>query len=85
MRGRGTSLAVRLIPASSEMEVLFDDLAMPLIVGVQPAPNSFGRKQSIRERTDERPSWAQHAGHVSEHFDGFAEVVNGNAAHHGVE
>ena len=85
MRGRGTSLAARLIPASSETEVLFDDLAAPLVVGVQPAANSLGRKASIRERTDERPSWAQHAGHVSEHFYGSGEVVDRNAAHHGVE
>src|ERR1700693_1351515 len=85
MRGRGTSLAARLIPTSSETEVLFDDLAALLVVGVQPAANGLGRKASIRERTDKRPSWAQHAGHVSKHFYGPGEVVDGNAAHHGVE
>ena len=37
MRGRGTSFAARLIPASGETEVLFDDLAAPLVVGIQPA------------------------------------------------
>ena len=81
---RGTSLAARLIPASSETEVLFDDLAVPLVVGVQPAANRLGRKASIRERTDERPSWPQH-GPVSEHLYGSGEVVDGNAADHGVE
>ena len=85
MRGGGTSLAARLIPASSETKVLLDDLAALLVVGVQPAANSLGRKASIRERTDERPSWAQHAGHIGEHFYGSGEVVDGNAAHHCVE
>jgi hypothetical protein len=85
MRGRGASLAARLIPASCETEVLFDDLAVPLVVGVKPTANSLGRKTSIRERTDERPSWAYHPGHVSEHLYGSCEVVNGNAAHHSVE
>ena len=78
-------MAARLIPASSETEVLFDDLAALLVVGVQPAANSLGRKASIRERRDERPSWAQDAGHVSKHFYGSGEVVDGSAAHHGVE
>jgi hypothetical protein len=78
-------LAARLVPAPSETEVLFDDLAVLLVVGVQPAANGLGRKASIRECTDERPSLAQHAGHVSKHFYGSGEVVDGNAAHHGVE
>jgi len=78
-------LAARLIPASSESEVLFDDLAAPFVVGVQPAANSLGRETSIRERTDEGSSWAQHAGHVDEHFYGSGEVVDGNAAHHRVK
>jgi hypothetical protein len=78
-------LAAGLIPASSETEVLFDDLAVLLVVGVQPAANSFGRKASIRERTDERPSLAHHASHVSKHFYRSREVVDGNAAHHSVE
>src|ERR1700731_1593078 len=85
MRFRDTSFAVRLIPASGETEVLFDDLAALLVVGVQPAANGLGRKASIREGTDERTSWAQHASHVSKHFYGSGEVVDGNAAHHGVE
>ena len=85
MRGRRTSSAAGLIPASSETEVLFDDLAVLLFVGVQPAANSFGRKASIREGADERPSLAQHAGHVSKHFYRSGEVVDGNAAHHAVE
>lgn len=84
MRDRGTSLAARLIPASSETEVLFHDLAVLLVLGVQPAADSFGRKASIRERTGELPSLAQHAGHVSKHFYGSREVVDRNAAHHGV-
>src|ERR1700722_18608164 len=85
MRFKGASLASRLIPTSGETEVLFDDLAALLVVGVQPAANSLGRKTSIRERTDERTSWAQHASHVSKHFYGSGEVVDGNAAHHAVE
>ncbi len=85
MRSGGTSLASRLIPAPSKTEVPFDDLAALNVVGVQPAANSLGRKASIGERTDERPSWAHHAGHVSEHLYGSGEVVDGNAAHHGIE
>ena len=85
MRLRGTSFSVRLIPASGKTEVLFDDLAALLVVGVQPAANSLGRKASIRERVDERTSWAQHVSHVSKHLYGSGEVVDGNAAHHGVE
>src|SRR5271154_978331 len=85
MRGRRTSLAARLIPASSETEVLFDDLAVLLVVGVHPAANRLGRKASIRERTDEWPPLPQYASHVSKHFYRSGEVVDGNAAHHGVE
>ena len=53
MRCSGTSLAARLIPTSSEKEVLFDDLAALLAVGVQPTANGLGRKASISERTDD--------------------------------
>src|SRR5271169_6833893 len=85
MRGGSASLAAGLVPAVSETEIPFDDLAALLVVGIQPAADGLARKAAISEHTDERPPGAHHAGDISEHFYRPGQVVDGHTADDGVE
>ena len=85
MECRRTPFAQRIAKSRSEGKVSTHNFTTLFVRGVQPSPNSFRGKTSVRERADKRPPRTKDAHRFGEHLQRSNEVINGDATHHSIE